>query len=64
MSPKTCKLGARDCLVLQGTRALEICLSCKMVERGKSLEDGVVLKTPLHYVSSPKANVINIGRGR
>ena len=64
MNPTKCKLGARDCLVLKGTRALEICLSCKMVERGTSLADGTVLKTPLHYVASPSASVISIGRGK
>lgn len=57
MQVTKCKLGAKECLVLKGTRALEICLTCKMVERGTSLLDGEVLKTPLHYVAGPKASV-------
>ena len=64
LQPTKCKLGAKECLVLKGTRALEICLDCRMVERGTSLMDGTVLKTPLHYVTSPKAHIISIGRGR
>lgn len=62
MDVRTCRFGAKDCMVLQGTRALEICLDCKMLQRGQSLESGEDLYTPLHYVAKPQAKVIQMRR--
>lgn len=62
MDVKTCKLGAKDCMVLHGTRALEICIKCKMVSQGTSLETDSELKLPSMYVCQPRATVTPIRR--
>lgn len=62
MNPTKCKLGAPDCMVLQGTRALEICLKCKMISQGTSLNTDMELKIPSMYVAKPRAVVHHIRR--
>ena len=59
---KSCKFGLKECMVLQGTRALEICTKCAPVEKGKSLETGKDLQVPSNYVAKPKANVVQLQR--
>lgn len=57
-----CKLGAKDCMVLCGTRALEICPNCKMVSKGVSTTTDEELKVPSMYVAKPRATVTPIRR--
>lgn len=64
MSPKTCKFGVKDCAILSGYRALELCLSCNTVSHGKSLESGKELMTPSNFLATLKPQVAILRRAR
>lgn len=59
---KTCKFGDKECMVLQGTRALEICSKCKMISKGVSTLTDEELRVPSMFVAKPRAVVTPLRR--
>lgn len=59
---KSCKFGSKDCMVLHGTRALEICANCAWVSKGISTTTGDELRVPSNFIAKPLAKITTLRR--